>query len=175
MSLYRITTKCYEKKEIIAVTNDNMDYKPFHEFYPEIAEKETRAIIINKPTKNSPLSLPPGEYLFLESYCTALDNCKRVFLNVIYEGDDESLHAKILATIGYGWEKIEYYEKDWKSMIEDGLVTAAQMKGPTLEVGQYQSKYATTLLKIAKKYLIADDKYLDKLAKHSKMVDQKLR
>ena len=73
-----------------------MEYKFFHEFYPKIAKKETRAIIINKTTKSSPLSIPPGEYLFLESYCTALDNCKRVFLNVIYEGEVESLRGKSL-------------------------------------------------------------------------------
>ncbi|MFV2016809.1 MAG: hypothetical protein ACC656_15360, partial [Candidatus Heimdallarchaeota archaeon] len=141
----------------------------------KIAKKETRAITINKTTKSSPLSIPPGEYLFLESYCTALDNCKRVFLNVIYKGEVESLRGKILTTIGYGWENVEYYEKDWKSIIEDGLITAEQMKGPTLEVGQYQSKYASTLLKFAKKYLLTDDKYLERLEKHSKMVDQKLQ
>ena len=49
------------------------------------------------------------------------------------------------------------------------------MKGPTLEVGRYQSKYASTLLKFAKKYLLTDDKYLERLEKHSKMVDQKLQ
>ncbi len=152
-----------------------MEYKPFHEFYPKIAKKETRVIVVNKSTKSSPFSLPPGQYLFLEYYCTALDNCKRVFLIVVYEGEVESLCGRILATIGFGWENIEYYENDWKSMIEDGLITADQMKGPALEVGQYQSEYAGALLKIAKKSLLTDDKYLERLENHSKMVDQKLQ
>ena len=56
-----------------------MAYTMFQERFPEIAEKETRALtIINNP------ELPSDTYGLVESYCDESDcDCRRVFLTII--------------------------------------------------------------------------------------------
>lgn len=92
--------------------------------------------------------IPPGIYALLESYCDDPEcDCRRVFLNVVNKETNE-----ILATIGYGWEDLEFYE-EWfgdKSMKE--LIQG--LKGPVLEVGGLQSEYAKCLLEHFKKYAL---------------------
>lgn len=151
-----------------------MEYHPFIEYFPNIGRKETRKLVLKKALKTDP-SLPAGEYVFVESYCTALDDCRRVFLNVKYQGDFTSLNGKMLAVIGFGWEDLEYYRKDWATLIEDGLVTAKEMKGPNLERGQPQSRYAKVLRTIIEKYVVSDQEYVDRLARHSSMMNEKLK
>ncbi len=57
-----------------------MLYQSFHDYYPEVAEKETRCLTLH----NDP-ELPSGTYGFIESYCNDPNcDCRRVFLNVYH-------------------------------------------------------------------------------------------
>ena len=74
--------------------------EPFHERFLETAEKETRCMIIPSGKK-----LPEGEYFLTESYCNDSScDCRRVFINIIH-------NQEIVATIGYGWEDLPFYER----------------------------------------------------------------
>src|SRR3989344_510036 len=104
-----------------------MMMESFHNRFLDVAEKETRCIIIPFGKK-----LPAGEYFLTESYCND-DNCdcRRVFINIVH-------NQEIVATIGYGWEDLPFYEK-WlgdKSLAKD-------MKRPILELGTQQSKHSS--------------------------------
>ena len=52
---------------------------------------------------------------------------------------------EVFATIGFGWEDLKFYKK-W---IGDKKL-AADMKGPSLEFGGMQSKYAMVFLNLLK-------------------------
>ena len=81
-----------------------MPYACFHEYFPEIAERETRTITI---LEQSSSKLPPGEYSLIEMYCNERKcDCRRVFFYVI------SLPKKdVEAVIAYGWESRKFYAK----------------------------------------------------------------
>src|SRR3989338_3930442 len=112
-----------------------MMMEQFHNKFPDIAEKETRCMLI----MNEKEGLPKGEYFLLESYCNDPKcDCRRVFINVLYKD-------KILATIGYGWEKVDFYEQ-WMGESD----TAPDMKGPILELTEFHTEYSETLLKLFK-------------------------
>ena len=121
--------------------------------FPDIAEKETRCIII---PKGNPLSA--GSYYMAESYCNDKKcDCRRVFINVIYDND-------ILATIGFGWEDIKFYEK-WghdKSLAKD-------MKGPILELLGVSTKYSEKILALFKEFMMRDTVFIERLKRHYKM------
>ncbi|MBI5072592.1 hypothetical protein HZA99_02120 [Candidatus Woesearchaeota archaeon] len=104
-----------------------MMMEQFHNKFPDIAEKETRCIIIMSEKEG----LPKGEYFLLESYCNDQKcDCRTVFINVLYKD-------KILATIGYGWENVEFYEQ-WMGEPD----TAQDMKGPILELTGVHTEYS---------------------------------
>lgn len=127
-----------------------MMMEPFHERFLDIAEKEMRCVIIPSERK-----LPAGEYFMTESYCN--DNscdCRRVFINVLH-GD------KIIATIGYGWEEVIFYEK-W--MGDKSL--AKEVKGPILEIGGFQSEHSEELLKLFKEIMVKDSIFIERLKRH---------
>ncbi|HLD05383.1 MAG TPA: hypothetical protein VJG90_06705 [Candidatus Nanoarchaeia archaeon] len=131
-----------------------MEMEPFYVRFPKLAEKETRRVIIT----NEKSGLPLGEYGFMESYCNdPTCDCRRVFINVGYED-------KILATIGYGWESLEFYEK-WMGDAQ----LAPEVKGPVLELGGFQSEYAESLLELFKKVMLKDKVFIERLNKHYKM------
>lgn len=127
--------------------------EPFYSKFPEIAEKETRRVIMPEGR-----ILPAGDYFFVESFCN--DNncdCRRAFINVIHG-------VEPLATIGYGWEDIEFYEK-WmgdKSMAKD-------LKGPVLELGGHSSKHEKTILRLFKEVMLNDKIFIERLKKHYDM------
>ncbi len=75
-----------------------MIFKQFVEFFPEIAEKETRRITL----RNDP-QIPDGEYAFVESFREDKNcDCRRVYFDVLQiDPDYEPIHA---ATISYGCE-----------------------------------------------------------------------
>jgi len=138
-----------------------MMMEAFHNKFPEIAEKETRCIIIT----NKQGGLPNGEYFLVESYCNdAKCDCRRVFINFLHED-------QILATIGYGWETLEFYKK-W--MGEPDM--AVDMKGPILELTGPHTKHSETLLKLFETVILKDSKYIERLKRHYeifKMMNQK--
>ena len=81
-----------------------MPYVLFHDYYPDIAEQETRTITV---LENSSWNLPPAHYSLLEMYCDEPGcDCRRVFLYVM-----SSLTEQVVAVIAYGWENPEFYTK----------------------------------------------------------------
>ena len=125
----------------------------FFNRFPDIAEKETRSVIIPKGN-----SLPAGNYDMAESFCNDKKcDCRRAFINVAY--NDE-----IVATIGFGWEDLAFYEK-WahdKSL-------ASNLKVPILELGGVYTKYSEKVLVLFKEFMMRDNVFLERLKQHYKM------
>lgn len=80
-----------------------MIFKRFIEFYPEIAEEETRRITF----RNDP-QIPDGEYAFVDSFCDDEEcDCRLVYFDVLQiDPDYKPIHA---ARISYGWEDLDFY------------------------------------------------------------------
>jgi len=133
-----------------------MPYESFHNRFPEIAEQETRTIIvINDP------DLPDGEYGLIESYCNEPDcDCRRVFFNV-YDWERE----EILAVIAYGWEDVDYYA-DWLGFGNPDMWQ--EMKGPALSKMSKQSPLAPVLLEKVK-VILQDEGYVKRLQRHYRL------
>lgn len=75
-----------------------MIYVPFHEYFHQIAEKETRSFIVFEGSE-----LPARRYGLLEMYCgKSGSDCRRVFFSVV-----SSLTNRIEAVIAYGWENVQ--------------------------------------------------------------------
>ena len=130
-----------------------MPYAPFQERFPEIAEKETRAITI---LGNS--ELPKDTYGLTEAYCDESDcDCRRVFLNVV-----SNIQGKILATIAFGWESKKYYAK-WMGDNDPEMIEA--LKGPALNLASPQSKLAPALLEQIR-VVLKDKNYVERLKRH---------
>jgi hypothetical protein len=123
---------------------------PFHACFPDVAEAETRTIYaMNVDT------VPRGQYGFIEFYCEELDcDCRRILFQV-FEAD----RGKIVATIGWGWESAEFYDK---SGHDDG----EESKGPFLEPFGEQSEHAEAILQLCKDQLLTDQEYVERLKKH---------
>ncbi|HII16508.1 TPA: hypothetical protein HA361_01215 [Candidatus Woesearchaeota archaeon] len=121
--------------------------------FPDVGEKETRCVIM-PPGKD----LPEGHYYFAESFCNDKKcDCRRAFINVIYEDNP-------IATIGFGWEDIKFYEK-WahdKSMAPD-------LKGPILELTGIRTKHSKNALKLFEEVMMHDTIFIERLKKHYKM------
>lgn len=140
-----------------------MDYAPFHEQFPNVAEQETRSLTVTRDTE-----VPAGTYLLMELYCTEPDcDCRRVFLNVISAEENESL-----AVIAYGWEDQEYYE-DWFGMDMPQVID--ELKGPALNTASPQSEYAPVLLKTIEEQVLTDDAYIERLQNHYQMFRDAIR
>lgn len=133
-----------------------MMYIPFYEYFPEIAEKETRsATAMNNP------NLPSADYGFVETYCNDPDcDCRRVIFHVVSSKTNQPM-----AVIAYGWESKEFYA-EW--MGDDDPRMLKELKGPSLTSGSPQSKYAPELLKLME-YIIGDKAYVQRLKRHYKM------
>ncbi|MEW6071060.1 MAG: hypothetical protein AB1726_00505 [Planctomycetota bacterium] len=58
-----------------------MPYVSFHEYFPELARRETRTVTL---MGSSSFELPPGKYALVELYCDERRcDCRRVFLYVV--------------------------------------------------------------------------------------------
>jgi len=137
-----------------------MFYVPFHEYFLEIAEKETRFITsIDNP------ELPDGTYALVESYCDEPHcDCRRVFLNVVSE------EGETLAVIAYGWEGKKFYARWMGSNDPD---TIRVLKGPCFNPASRQSKYAPVFMKIVK-LVLKDKRYIRRLKRHYRMFKDKI-
>ncbi|MHB8361507.1 MAG: hypothetical protein ACYDAO_08845 [Thermoplasmataceae archaeon] len=140
--------------------NNNMAMISLHDRLPKLAEAETRSLILPKGNKDG---LPEGAYIFIESYCNLKlqeCDCRRVFLNV-FNG------KKFLATIGYGWESLLFYERWFNTgNIFNDKEIIKEIKGPTLELGGYSSEYAYKILDLFKNYILGDALYIERLKRH---------
>ncbi len=134
-----------------------MPYTLFYERFPELAEEETRSLIL----LNDP-ELPDDEYAFIESYCDEPDcDCRRVFFNVL-----ASRRNKILAVIAYGWESKRFYA-NWFGANDPE--TIRDLQGPILNPASPQSKLAPTLLQKVEDILLKDRNYVNRLKRHYAM------
>jgi hypothetical protein len=129
-----------------------MSHTAFGEFYPEIADRETRVVTI---TDQAITGLPLGAYALIDLYCTDLDcDCRNVYIHVVHKG-----FSGPIATITYGWEKLSYY-KEWMGGEEDDYILR-QFKGPSL---------AIQWLRIFEGILQTDKAYANRLERHYHLV-----
>ncbi len=133
-----------------------MPYVMFHQYFPEIAETETRSV---KILHDADYDLPAGSYGFLEMFCDEPGcDCRRVFLCVVSERSN-----RIEAYITYGWESPTYY-RNWLGLDDPHAIS--DLKGPALNVGSPQSSLAPALLNLVREVLLRDKEYLNRIKRH---------
>lgn len=133
-----------------------MIYESLYERLPEVAEEETRTLII----RNDP-ELPDGEYGLVEAYCNDPDcDCRRVFLNV-YNWQSREM----VAVIAYGWESRAYYV-EWFGHDDPQIIS--EIKGPALNSASPQSDLAPAFLRMVTAVL-KDQQYVARLQRHYRM------
>jgi len=136
-----------------------MPFAPFHDLFPELAERETRMLTV-LPGADGPL--PPGRYSFIEMFCNdAHCDCRRAFLPVY-----SSAGAKTEAVISWGWENAAFYKR-WLGFGDSKLIET--MRGPVLELGSPVSTNAKYLLQFFTNVLLADPMYSERIKKHYAM------
>ena len=141
-----------------------MPYELFYNFYPDLAERETRTLILPQPRGG----LPADAYGLLEMYCNEPGcDCRRVFFMVVGER-----HEEPLAYVAYGWESREFYAR-W--MHSDAPEDIAELQGPILNLASPQSKYAPALLRLIESVLLANPAYIERLKRHYRMVRERGR
>jgi len=145
---------------------------PFSEKFPKLAERETRTVTLLNEC--NVWNLPAGKYVFLESYCgDPKCDCRHAFINVGYvekscEGEDK---LRILATIGYGWDTLDYYST-WFGSRDDlppDEDIVRDFKGPVLEIGGVFSKHSLKILKLFKDIMLNDAVFIQRLKKHYRL------
>ena len=145
-----------------------MHYSAFYELFPEVAERETRNIILQKSKDiDSKYINLSGEYSFVEAYCDEKNcDCRRVFLNVL-----SPKSRGTLAVIAYGWESKKYYSK-WMGEAEESVIST--LFGASLNLASPQSSVAPQLLELVKDVLLSDSIYVERIKQHYKMYRQKI-
>ena len=129
----------------------------FHDRFPEIAEKETRCLII----LDDP-DLPSDTYALTEHYCDDIGcDCRRVMFNVISENKKETV-----AVIAYGWEREDFYKK-WLG--GNDSKTIKELKGPILNLWSQQSSLAQALLKNVENIVLRDRMFIERLKRHYRL------
>jgi len=138
-----------------------MSHTAFGEFFPEIANRETRVVTI---IDQAVTGLPLGEYALIDLYCTDPDcDCRNEYINVVHKG-----FSGPIATITYGWEDLSFY-KEWMGGEEDDYILR-QFKGPSLAIAVRQSQFADKWLSIFEDILRTDKAYADRLERHYHLV-----
>jgi hypothetical protein len=133
-----------------------MPYAPFHDKFPEIAERETRTLIILNDPK-----IPEDEYGLIESYCDEPGcDCRRVFFNVFSWRKRE-----MVAVVAYGWESKSFYA-DWLG--DDDPKVLEELQGPALNSTSRQSKFAPALLRHIN-FALEDQGYVKRIKRHYRM------
>jgi hypothetical protein len=136
-----------------------MPYVPFHKYCPQVAERETRTVIV---LKDAETGLPPAEYSFLELFCDEPGcDCRRVFFSVI-----SSRTRDLEAVITYGWESTTFYRK-WLGHSDPHDVI--ELKGPSLNLGSPQSVIAPALLELFRNVLLPDRAFIDRVKSHYRL------
>jgi hypothetical protein len=81
-----------------------MPMTPFVERFRELGARETRSLTVTGRD-----DLPDGDYGFFEFYCNEPDcDCRRLVVAVLRPSTGRK---KFWATINYGWESVEFYQK----------------------------------------------------------------
>jgi len=141
-----------------------MPYVFFHEYFPEIAEQETRTITV---LGQSSLGIPPGQYSLVEMYCDERGcDCRRVFFYVVSPPKRE-----VKAVIAYGWESPEFYAR-W--MGDDDPEIIEELQGPVLNMCSPQSSLAPAILEIVNDIILRDTAYAERIKRHYAMFRDKI-
>jgi hypothetical protein len=128
---------------------------PFHSRFLDIAARETRSIHVLAPGSG----LPMGEYSLMEWFCDDPDcDCRRVLVQVVPAGHPE----RVLATINYGWEPVEFYTR-W---MHGDKQAGREIAGGNLDPLHPKSEYAEKLLEIFRDIVATDPEYVERLARH---------
>jgi len=138
-----------------------MPMVPFYTRFRDLAFKEMRSATVRQMP-----NIPDGEYGFLELYCDEPNcDCRRVVIDVV----SPATGSKIWATINYGWESVEYYER-WMGDKE----TARECQGARLDPLNPQTKYSPALLQLFK-LVLQDEAYVERLKRHYRLFKSDLR
>jgi hypothetical protein len=132
-----------------------MPMVPFMQRFPELGARETRSVqMVGIP------ELPDGDYGFIELYCDEPNcDCRRAFIKVLRHDTGQ----KIWATIGYGWESLDFYRK-WAR----GSCDARELTGASLAAWNPQTKYSPALLLVFQT-LLRSPAYLERIKNHYRM------
>jgi len=137
-----------------------MPFAPFHNFFPELAERETRTITV---IDGRDWGVPADQYALLELYCNERKcDCRRVFFMVVTPSCEEPL-----AVIEYGWESADYYDR-WMGGFDSAM--AERATGTALVPFGHQSKLAPAILRMVEELVLRDEAYVERLKKHYTMV-----
>ena len=140
-----------------------MPYALFHDYFPEIAERETRTIILPNPTDG----LPEGHYSLLEMFCDEAGcDCRRVFFYVV-----SSFRKGPEAVVAYGWEDDAFYAR-W--MKEDDPMCIETLRGPSLNLASPQSELAPAIVDLIKNVAIKDIAFVERIKCHYRMFRDKI-
>ena len=134
-----------------------MHFATFQEYFPKIAEIETRSVTILE--EDSPLQ---GMFGFIPSFC--LDkkcDCRRAIVSVYKASIDSPVRP--LATISYGWENMSFY-RNWSHGFDNEMLK--QFKGPALDIAQPQSPFAEYFLSVFIDNLQKDESYRERFPRH---------
>ena len=135
-----------------------MPHVAFQSRFGELAERETRTVILPKRTAG----LPPGDYSLLEMYCDEPGcDCRRVMFSVF-----SSASKSVEAVIAYGWESRDFYAR-W--MHDDDPRMLRELQGPVLNLGSPQSPRAPAILDLVKNVVLRDARYIERLKRHYRM------
>lgn len=133
-----------------------MSMVSFHTRFRDVAARETRHATVVEDRYD----LPAGTYGFLESYCDEPGcDCRRVVIQVVAL----ETGPKVWATINFGWESEEFYEK-WVLDAELARFCA----GAWLDPLNKQTRYAPALLELFR-FVAADPAYVERLKRHYEM------
>jgi hypothetical protein len=127
---------------------------PFMERFPELGARETRSLTVTGRS-----DLPDGDYGFIELYCNEPDcDCRRVTIVVLRPNTG----WKFWATISYGWERLDFYQK-WASA--HGPLDPLEWQGPYLDPLAEQTQYSPVLLDLFK-FILQSPGYGQRLQNH---------
>ena len=134
-----------------------MPMTPFLERFPELGARETRSLTVCGRG-----DLPDGDYGFVELYCNEPHcDCRRVMVVVLRP---ETGWQRFWATINYGWESREFYQRWAKAPGWD----ESEWQGPFLDPLSAQSRYAPALLELFKS-LLQSPEYVERLKSHYRL------
>jgi hypothetical protein len=135
---------------------NGMPYQLFHDLFPQVAEEETRTIIV---LDDSDIGLPPGHYSFLEMFCNERGcDCRRVFFYVVC-----SFRKDPQAVIAWGWDTPEFYA-NWLGIDDPTMIK--ELKGPALNLASPATSLAPHLLDLVKNVLLRDERYVERVKRH---------
>lgn len=147
------------KAEVIVDEDGEGTFQLLFERQRELAERETRTIFFFSEENG----IPPGEYAFAEAFCMGKNcDCRRVMFMVYRNDLDRRGPPRHIATLGYGWEPLQFYI-DWMHGDREGAEFA---RGPIVEPNSPISGIEHRLLEVFQRMCLSDPAYVDRVRRH---------